>query len=80
MSIMKSIELEKDSSISKIANMVMLGAYLEATKMVGMDSIEKAFFKVFGENKAHLLPINKSNSNVHELKHILLFLHVHQQK
>ena len=44
---------------NRVANMVMLGAYLEATKMVGMDSIEKAFFKVFGENKAHLLPINK---------------------
>ncbi|NLY45529.1 MAG: 2-oxoacid:ferredoxin oxidoreductase subunit gamma [Tissierella sp.] len=44
---------------NRVANMVMLGAYLEATKMVGMDSIEKAFYKVFGENKAHLLPINK---------------------
>ena len=44
---------------NRVANMVMLGAYLEVTKMVGMDSIEKAFFKVFGENKAHLLPMNK---------------------
>ncbi|MDR7870655.1 MAG: 2-oxoacid:acceptor oxidoreductase family protein [Tissierellaceae bacterium] len=44
---------------NRVANMVMLGAYLEVTKMVGLDSVEKAYYKVFGENKAHLLPINK---------------------
>ncbi len=44
---------------NRVANMVMLGAYLEVTKMVGMDSIEKAYAKVFGESKAHLFPINK---------------------
>lgn len=43
----------------RIANMVMLGAYLEVSKAVGFESIEKAFGKVFGESKAHLLPINK---------------------
>jgi len=44
---------------NRVANMVMLGAYLEVTKMVGLDSIEEAFYKVFGENKKHLFPINK---------------------
>lgn len=44
---------------NRVANMVMLGAYLEVTKMVTLESIEEAFYKVFGENKAHLLPINK---------------------
>jgi 2-oxoglutarate ferredoxin oxidoreductase subunit gamma len=43
---------------NRVANMAMLGAYLEVTKMVGLDSIEQAYFKVFGEKKAHLLPIN----------------------
>ena len=38
--------------------MVMLGAYLELTKIVSRICIE-AFTKVFGENKAQLIPINK---------------------
>lgn len=44
----------------RVANMVMLGAYLEATKVVEVDSIlSKAFTAVFGEKRANLLPINK---------------------
>lgn len=43
----------------RIANMVMLGAYLEVSKTVETESIYKAFGKVFGESKAHLLPVNK---------------------
>lgn len=43
----------------RVANMVMLGAYLEATKVVSVDSVLAGFTKVFGEGKAHLLPINK---------------------
>ena len=39
--------------------MVMLGAYLEASKTVEFESILEGFTKVFGENRAHLLPINK---------------------
>jgi len=39
--------------------MVMLGAVVEKTNVVSFESIEKAFGKVFGESKAHLLPINK---------------------
>jgi len=44
---------------SKIANMVMLGAYLELTKAVKTESIVEAFKKVFGESKSHLIPINQ---------------------
>ncbi|HZK01135.1 MAG TPA: 2-oxoacid:acceptor oxidoreductase family protein [Tissierellaceae bacterium] len=44
---------------SRVTNMAMLGAYLEITKIVGMDSVEKAYGEVFGERKAHLFPINK---------------------
>jgi len=44
---------------NRVANMVMLGAYLEITKTVDVESIYKAFPEVFGASKAHLLPINK---------------------
>lgn len=50
-----AIELGND----KVANMVMLGAFLEATKLVDIESILKAFTKVFGDDKAHLVPLNK---------------------
>lgn len=43
----------------RVANMVMLGAYIEATKIVKMESVLEAFTKVFGEKKAKLIPINK---------------------
>lgn len=53
-------EIANDIGNPRVANMVMLGAYLEATKVVEVDSIlNKAFTAVFGENRAHLLPINK---------------------
>ncbi len=44
---------------SKAANMVMLGAYLELTKVVKSETVIDAFTKVFGEGKAHLVPMNK---------------------
>ena len=43
----------------KVANMIMLGAYLELNPVVSEDSILEAFLKVFGENKKDLLPLNK---------------------
>ncbi|NLK43327.1 MAG: 2-oxoacid:ferredoxin oxidoreductase subunit gamma [Tissierellia bacterium] len=53
-------EIANDLGNSRVANMVMLGAFLEATNVVKKSTIlEKAFTAVFGENRAHLLPINK---------------------
>jgi len=52
-------EIAMELGNDKVANMVMLGAFLEATKLVDIESILKAFTKVFGENKAHLVPLNK---------------------
>ncbi|WP_077368663.1 2-oxoacid:acceptor oxidoreductase family protein [Anaerosalibacter sp. Marseille-P3206] len=52
-------DIAKDLGNDKVANMVMLGAYLEATKIVKVESVLEAFTKVFGESKAKLLPINK---------------------
>lgn len=43
----------------RMANMVMLGAYLELTKAVNVDSIIEAFKKVFGESRSHLIPMNQ---------------------
>lgn len=45
---------------AKIANMVMLGAFLEITKIVSIDSVLEALKKVLGENKAKFIPINRS--------------------
>lgn len=42
----------------KVANMVMLGAYLELSKSVTPESVLEALKKVFGESKAHLMDIN----------------------
>lgn len=53
-------EIAEELGNPKIANMVMLGAYLEAAKSVKVETIlNKAFTAVFGENRANLLPINK---------------------
>lgn len=53
-------EIANDLGNARIANMVMLGAFLEATNTVSVDTIlNQAFTAVFGENKAHLKPINK---------------------
>jgi len=44
----------------KVANIVMLGAYLEACGVVQEASIFAALKKALGEKKAHLLPMNKT--------------------
>lgn len=53
-------ELAVELGNSRVANMVMLGAYLELTKIVEVDSVMKALKKIFGEGKAHLLDVNKA--------------------
>ena len=52
-------EIAVELGNSKVANMVMLGAYLELTKVVKIETIVEALKKVFGERKAHLLPLNE---------------------
>ncbi|ABW19940.1 2-oxoacid:acceptor oxidoreductase family protein [Alkaliphilus oremlandii] len=44
---------------SRVVNMIMLGAYLEATKAVSVDSVLEAFKKVYGPSKEKLIPLNK---------------------
>ncbi|MFA5575873.1 MAG: 2-oxoacid:acceptor oxidoreductase family protein [Tissierellaceae bacterium] len=53
-------EVANDLGNSRVANMVMLGAFIEASKVVKTETIlDKAFTAVFGEHRANLLPINK---------------------
>jgi len=52
-------EIAVEIGNGKAANMVMLGAYLELVSPVAVDSIIEAFKKVFGERKAHLIPLNQ---------------------
>ncbi len=53
-------ELATELGNYRVANMVMLGAYLEIFKPVEVKSVLEAFKKVFGEGKAHLVPLNES--------------------
>jgi len=43
----------------KVANMVMLGAYLEATKVFEETAIHQTFEKIFTGDKAKLIELNK---------------------
>lgn len=52
-------ELAMELGNAKVANMVMLGAYLELAKTIETESVLQAFVKVFGEEKSHLVPLNK---------------------
>lgn len=52
-------EIAVSLGTGKAANMVMLGAYLEVTKVVKSDTVLEAFKKVFGPSKEHLVPMNQ---------------------
>ena len=44
----------------KVANMVMLGAYIKSANTVKKESIMKAIGKTLGKRKSHLIPVNES--------------------
>lgn len=44
---------------AKVANMIMLGAYIQATGAVKKNSIIEALGKVLGKKKEHLIPLNE---------------------
>ena len=52
-------EIANELGNNRVANMVMLGAFIEAAKPVKVESVYEAFLEVFGSNRSHLLPINK---------------------
>lgn len=43
----------------RVANMVMLGAYIAKTKCVDIEDVLKALLYKLGEKKAHLIPLNR---------------------
>ncbi len=43
----------------RVANMVMLGAYIEIFKTVKPETVIAVLKKSFGERKAHLIPVNE---------------------
>ncbi|NMW84519.1 2-oxoglutarate oxidoreductase [Peptoniphilus sp. AGMB00490] len=52
-------DLANELGNAKVANMVMLGAFLQVTNTVKTESVIKAFTKVYGDSKKKLLPINE---------------------
>ena len=40
-------------------NMIVLGAFIEATNVVGLDSVMQALREVLPERHHHLLPLNE---------------------
>jgi 2-oxoglutarate ferredoxin oxidoreductase subunit gamma len=44
---------------SRIANMILLGAFLEHSKVVSVDSVIESLKKVLGPSKHHLIDVNK---------------------
>ncbi|MBU5674811.1 2-oxoacid:acceptor oxidoreductase family protein [Alkaliphilus sp. MSJ-5] len=52
-------EIANEMGNSRVVNMIMLGAHLELTKAVEVDSVLEAFKKVYGPSKEHLVPLNK---------------------
>jgi 2-oxoglutarate ferredoxin oxidoreductase subunit gamma len=52
-------EIAVELGNAKAANMIMLGSYLELTKIVKPESVIKALTKIFGTAKAHLIPLNE---------------------
>jgi 2-oxoglutarate ferredoxin oxidoreductase subunit gamma len=52
-------EMAHELGNSRVANLVMLGAYLDATHVVGMASMLQALQEFLPEDKHHLLPLNQ---------------------
>ncbi|MDP4083619.1 MAG: 2-oxoacid:acceptor oxidoreductase family protein [Bacillota bacterium] len=55
----KATDLANELGNSRVANMILLGAFLEYTKIVTMDSILESLKKVLGPDKYHLIEVNK---------------------
>ena len=56
-------EIAEELGNPRVANMVMLGAYIEKTKCVDFESVLQALLYKLGEKKAHLRPLNREALN-----------------
>ena len=52
-------ELANELGNSKIANIILLGAYIELTKALSIDSIIESLKKVLPERRHNLIPLNR---------------------
>jgi len=52
-------EIAEQLGNPRVANMVMLGAYIEKAQCVQVQSVLDALLHKLGERKAHLIPLNK---------------------
>ncbi|MEH7107674.1 2-oxoacid:acceptor oxidoreductase family protein [Bacillus sp. JJ1764] len=52
-------DLANDLGNSRVANMILLGAFIEQTKIVTTHSIIESLKKVLSEDKHHLIEVNK---------------------
>ena len=51
-------DISVDLDNNQVANMVMIGAYLELTRIFDEETIEKALIKFLGERKSKMIDIN----------------------
>lgn len=51
-------ELAGKNGLQGLANIILLGKFLEITKFTSFETVEKTFGKVVPERKAHLIPKN----------------------
>ncbi|MEH6954930.1 2-oxoacid:acceptor oxidoreductase family protein [Neobacillus drentensis] len=56
---LNATDMANDLGNARVANMILLGAFLEQTKIVTEDSVIDSLKKVLSEDKHHLLDINK---------------------
>lgn len=52
-------EIAEELGNGRVANMVMLGAYIAKTKCVDIENVLVALLNKLGEKKAHLIPLNR---------------------
>lgn len=52
-------ELAEELGNGRVANMVMLGAYIAKTQCVDIENVLQALLYKLGEKKAHLIPLNR---------------------
>jgi 2-oxoglutarate ferredoxin oxidoreductase subunit gamma len=52
-------DIASDLGNARVANMILLGAFIEFTNVVSVDSIIQSLKKVLSEDKHHLIEVNK---------------------
>jgi 2-oxoglutarate ferredoxin oxidoreductase subunit gamma len=52
-------DIANDLGNARVANLILLGAFLESTRIVSPESVLESLKKVLSSNKHHLLEINK---------------------